>query len=193
MQETHLAEVKKMTNKNKTIFLISMLLISAFSFPAIMLVQGQGGNLFTITLIVPGPNPSRKAWAAVVENSLDAAGIDARRVELDWDTVYSRALTPDAATVGKTYDQGGFDSLFVGFAVGVDPDPFSLYDSSQFPPLGQNYNLWNNSESDRLGQLIKVTTDETTRLQYVKQWEKLAYDEQPSATILYTKETVAFD
>ena len=163
-----------MTNKNKTIFLISMLLISAFSFPAIMLVQGQGGDLFTITLIVPGPNPSRKAWAAVVENSLDAAGIDARRVELDWDTVYSRALTPDAATVGKTYDQGGFDALFVGFAVGVDPDPFSLYDSSQFPPLGQNYNLWNNSESDRLCQLIKVTTDETTRLQYVKQWEKLA-------------------
>ena len=193
MQETHHAEVKKMTNKNKTIFVISMLLISAFSFPAIMLVQGQGGDLFTITLIVPGPNPSRKAWAAVVENSLDAAGIDARRVELDWDTVYSRALTPDAATVGKTYDQGGFDALFVGFAVGVDPDPFSLYDSSQFPPLGQNYNLWNNSESDRLGQLIKVTTDETTRLQYVKQWEKLEYDEQPSATILYTKETVAFD
>ena len=70
MQETHHTEVKKMTNKNKTIFLISMLLISAFSFPAIMLVQGQGGDLFTITLIVPGPNPSRKAWAAVVESSL---------------------------------------------------------------------------------------------------------------------------
>jgi ABC-type transport system substrate-binding protein len=170
-----------------------LLLISAFSLPAITLVQSQGEPLFKITLIVPGPNPSRKAWAEVVENSLDAAGIDAVRVELDWDTVYSRALTPDAATVGKTYDNGGFDVLFVGYAMGIDPDPFPLYDSSQFPPLGQNYNLWNNSESDRLCKLIKETTNEATRLEYVKQWQQLAYTEVPAATILYTKEVVAFD
>jgi ABC-type transport system substrate-binding protein len=182
-----------MTAKSKTIFFCMLLLISAFSLPAITLVQSQGQPFFKITLIVPGPNPSRKAWAEVVENSLDAAGIDAKRVELDWDTVYSRALTPDNATVGKTYDEGGFDALFVGYAMGIDPDPFPLYDSSQFPPLGQNYNLWNNSESDRLCQLIKTTTDEATRLQYVKQWQQLAYAEQPAATILYTKEVVAFD
>jgi ABC-type transport system substrate-binding protein len=182
-----------LTAKSKTLFFCAMLLISAFSLPAITLVQSQGGTLFKITLIVPGPNPSRKAWAAIVENALDSAGIDASRVELDWDTVYSRALTPDNATVGKTYDEGGFDALFVGYAMGIDPDPFSLYDSSQFPPLGQNYNLWNNSECDRLCQLIKTTTDETTRLQYVKQWQQLAYTEQPAATLLYTKETVAFD
>jgi ABC-type transport system substrate-binding protein len=193
IQETHQAEVKKMTNNIKTIFLLAVLLISAFSFPAIMLVQGQGGDLFSITLIVPGPNPSRKAWAAVVENSLDAVGIDASRVELDWDSVYSRALTPDADTVGKTYEEGGFDTLFVGYAMNLDPDPFPLYESSQFPPLGQNYNLWNNSESDRLCQLIKTTTDQTMRLQYVKEWQKLAYDEQPAATLLYTEEIVAFD
>jgi ABC-type transport system substrate-binding protein len=178
--------------KNKTLFLCALLLISAFSLPAIMLVQSQE-PLFKITLIVPGPNPSRKAWAAVVENALDSAGIDAVRVELDWDTVYSRALTPDAATVGKTYDDGGFDALFVGYAMSIDPDPFPLYDSSQFPPSGQNYNLWNNSEADRLSNLIKETTDEATRLQYVKEWQKLARDEVPCATILYGKEVVAYD
>ncbi len=181
-----------MIAKSKTLFFCVMLLISAFSLPAITLVQSQQ-NLFSITLMVPGPNPSRKAWAAVVESSFKEAGIDARRVELDWDTVYSRALTPDNVTVGKTYDEGGFDALFVGYALGIDPDPFALYDSSQFPPLGQNYNLWNNSESDRLCQAIKVTIDETTRLQYVTQWQELAYNEQPAATILYTKEVVCFD
>jgi ABC-type transport system substrate-binding protein len=193
-KETLLPEVtKKLTAKSKTLFFCLLLLLSAFSLPAIMLVQSQGEPLFKITLIVPGPNPSRKAWAEVVENSLDAAGIDAVRVELDWDTVYSRALTPDAATVGKTYDEGGFDALFVGYAMLIDPDPFALYDSSQFPPSGQNYNLWNNSESDRLCRLIKETTDEATRLQYVKDWQKLALEEQPGATLLYTREVVAFD
>jgi ABC-type transport system substrate-binding protein len=179
--------------KSKTLFFCSLLLLSLFSLPGILLVQSQGAPYFKITLIVPGPNPSRKAWAQVVESSLDAVGIDAVRVELDWDTVYSRALTPDESTVGKTYDEGGFDALFVGYAMGVDPDPFPLFDSSQFPPLGQNYYLWNNSENDRLGNLIKETTDEATRLQYVKDWQKLALDEQPTATILYTQEVVAFD
>lgn len=183
----------ELTAKSKTLFFCSLLLLSLFSLPGILLVQSQGAPYFKITLIVPGPNPSRKAWAQVVESSLDAVGIDAVRVELDWDTVYSRALTPDTATVGKTYDQGGFDALFVGYAMGIDPDPFPLYDSSQFPPTGQNYNLWNNSESDRLCKLIKETTDEATRLQYVKEWQKLAYDEVPSATLHYNTEIVAYD
>ena len=193
-QEKDLLEVtKKLTAKAKTLFFCLILLISAFSLPAIMLVQSQEESLFKITLIVPGPNPSRKAWAAIVESALDSVGIDAVRVELDWDTVYSRALTPDAETVGKTYDQGGFDSLFIGYAMGIDPDPFGLYHSTQFPPAGQNYNLWNNSRADELCDLIKTTTNEATRLQYVKEWQKLAYDELPTCTILYTKEVVGFD
>ncbi len=182
-----------MTAKSKTLFFCTILLISAFSLPAITLVQSQATGLFKITLIVPGPNPSRKAWAAVVENALDSVGIDAVRVELDWDTVYSRALTPDAATVGKTYDNGGFDALFVGYAMSIDPDPFPLYDSSQFPPAGQNYNLFNNSEADNLCELIKTTVDPNTRLGYVTQWQKLARDEVPCATIFYGKEVVAYD
>lgn len=52
---------------------------------------------------------------------------------------------------------------------------------------------WNTSENDRLGSLIKETTDEATRLGYVKDWQKLEYNEQASATILYTQEVVAFD
>ncbi len=182
-----------MNSKSKTIFFCAILLISTFTAPILLLVQSQGTPYFKITLIVPGPNPSRKAWAAVVENALDNVGIDAARVELDWDTVYSRALTPDNETVGKTYDDGGFDALFVGYAMSIDPDPFPLYDSSQFPPAGQNYNLWNNSDADRLSSLIKTTVDETTRLQYVKEWQTLAHNELPCATILYGKEVVAYD
>ena len=183
-----------MTAKAKTIIFCLILLISTFALPGIMLVQSQDTEpLFKITLIVPGPNPSRKAWAAVIENAMDSVGIDAQRVELDWDTVYSRALTPDLETVGKTYDEGGFDSLFIGYAMGIDPDPFGLYHSTQFPPAGQNYNLWNSSRADELCDLIKETTDEATRLGYVKEWQKLAHEEVPTATILYTKEVVAYD
>lgn len=178
--------------KSKVLIICLLTLLVMLPMTYIKPAQSQG-TLFHITLMVPQPNPSRQAWSLVVQNSLKDAGIACDRVILDWDTIYARALTPDTATVGKTYDQGGFDVLFVGYAMGIDPDPFVLYDSSQFPPTGQDYNLWNNSENDRLGRLIENTTDETQRLDYVKQWQQLAYNEVPACTILYTKEVVGFD
>lgn len=186
-------EVKERLNrKSKALIICLLLTLSLFSLPIISLVQSQD-TLFTITLIVPGANPSRKAWAEVVENSLDAVGIDARRVELPFSpTVYDRVLDPNASTVGLTYDEGGFDALFVGYAMNIPPDPYALFHSSQMPP-GQNYYLWNNPESDRLCTLIKETVDETARLQYVKEWQALALNEKPSTPIMYTQEVVAYD
>jgi ABC-type transport system substrate-binding protein len=120
------------------------------------------------------------------------AGISVDRVIQDWDTIYDRALDPPPEIVGKEYDDGGFDMLFVGYAMGIDPDPYSLYHSSQLPP-GQNYYNWNNTENDRLCKLIKETVNENQLLQYVKEWQKLGYDEQPAITIKYDQEVVCFD
>jgi len=170
-----------------------VLVISAFSLPAITLVQSQGQPYFKITIMIPGANPSRKAYAAIIENALDSVGIDASRVELDWDTCYDLALTPNAETVGKTYDEGGFDAICVGYAMGIDPEPFGLYDSSQFPPSGSNYNLWNNSENDRLCKLINEETDTNKRLQYIKEWQAIAYVECPEICIYYGNEVVCYD
>src|SRR5437667_8752738 len=41
--------------------------------------------------------------------------------------------------------------------------------------------------------LIKTTTDTATRLNYVGQWQALAYNELPSIPIDYSREVVAFD
>jgi len=143
--------------------------------------------------MVPQPNPARQSWSLLVQDNLQSLGIDAGRIVLDWNTIYSRALTPDPSVLGKTYDNGGFDALFVGYALGIDADPWSLYHSSQFAPTGSNYYLWNNTENDQLTNQIKETVNKTQRLDLVKQWQVLANDQQPSAAILYTNEIVAFD
>jgi ABC-type transport system substrate-binding protein len=146
------------------------------------------------TLISPTSNPARRAWSAIVQNNLNSLGINASLVYLPFSPdVYARALVPAASVVGKTYDEGGFDTLFVGYNMGIDPDPYSLYHSSQFAPDGQNYYLWNNTENDHLTTLIKNTLDASTRNDYVRQWQVLAYDELPSIPILYTQEIVPFD
>jgi len=150
-------------------------------------------GIFRITLMVPQPNQARQAWSLLVQNNLQALGIDAQRVVLDWPTIYDRALTPASDVLGKAYNNGGFDALFLGYALGIDADPWSYYHSTQFAPIGSNYYLWNNSQNNQLTTQIKQTLDKTQRLDLVRQWQALAYDQQPSATILYTREIVAFD
>jgi len=178
-----------------TVILGFLLLLSVFLLPAAYLARAQT-TLFKITLTVPNTNPSRQAWSEIIQQSFIEAGIDAQRVIQDWDTIYDRALDPPPDVASKTYDEGGFDLLFVGYAMGIDPDPYPLYHSSQATtatPPGQNYYCWENEENDRLVTLIKETVDDTERLGYVEEWQQLAYDENPSLTIEYDQEVVAYD
>ena len=182
-----------MKNKNKKAVLIVLLLASsAFLLPASFMVRGQSETLFSFTLTTPSTNPSRQEWSEVIQTSLQAVGIDAKRVIQDWGTIYDRALDPADEVKGKIYDEGGFDALFVGYALNVDPDPYTVYHSSQFPP-GQNYYYFEDSENDRLCNLIKTTVNENERLGYVAEWVDLVNEETPSCTLLYTQEVVAFD
>jgi ABC-type transport system substrate-binding protein len=178
-------------DKIKVVILCSLLTISilliAIPFPA----RSQE-TLFSITLTTPSTNPSRQAWAEVIEGELQNVGIDAERQIQDWVTIYDRALDPPPEIVGKTYDEGGFDCLFVGYGMNIDPDPFSLYHSSQTPP-GQNYYNWENDENDRLCVLLKETIDLDELEGYAKEWQELAYEEQVSITIKYDQEGVVID
>jgi ABC-type transport system substrate-binding protein len=182
-----------MVQKSKKAVLIALLLASsAFLLPAALVVRGQAETLFSFTLTTPSTNPSRQEWSEVIQTSLQSVGIDAKRVIQDWGTIYDRALDPPPDIVGKSYDDGGFDALFVGYALGTDPDPYPIFHSSQTPP-GQNYYNWVNEENDRLCTLIKETVDETERLGYIAEWQTLAHAESPSLALMYTEEVVAFD
>jgi ABC-type transport system substrate-binding protein len=175
---------------------IFMILTPLSVFPANAVTCAGGLNpRLHFTLLVPTSNPARRAWAAIVQNSLQCVGFDVSRQEFPFSPdIFARALAPPPNIVGKTYDQGGFDILFVGYNLIIDPDPFQIYDSSQFSSLGgQNYYLWNNTQNDQLGRQIDATLDHDARLNLVKQWQQLAYDQLPSIPLLYTHEIVAFD
>jgi ABC-type transport system substrate-binding protein len=182
-----------MVQKNKKAVLIGLLLlVSAFVLPATLMVRGQDETLFSFTLTTPSTNPSRQEWSEVIQTNLQDVGIDAQRVIQDWGTIYDRALDPPADIVGKSFADGGFDALFVGYALGTDPDPYAVWHSSQTPP-GQNYYNFVNEENDRLTTLIKETVDDTERLGYVAEWQDLMHEESPSLVLMYTEEVVAFD
>jgi ABC-type transport system substrate-binding protein len=175
-----------------------LILLTIISIPfAVMYfrpVAAQQGPIFNIVLLVPTVNKARIAWATMIQANLESLGINATLVQLPFSPyIFDRALTPPLSNLGKTFDQGGFDILVVGQNLLIDPDPFSLYHSSQFAPSGENYYLWNNSQNDLLTSQVKTTLDHTARMNYLKQWQVLAYNELPSIPIFYPKELVAFD
>jgi ABC-type transport system substrate-binding protein len=180
-------------NSKLRLSVLALCLITLTLIPAIPRSAHANPGIFKITLMVPASNPARQSWSLVVQADLSSLGIDAGRVVLDFGTVLNRAFTPSPDILGKTYDNGGYDAVFIGQALGIDPDPWSFYHSSQFAPTGGNYQLWNDTTNDQLTNQIKTTLDQTQRLNLVKQWQQYAFDQQPAATILYTQEIVPFD
>jgi ABC-type transport system substrate-binding protein len=181
--------------KYMTVIFGLLLLLSMFLLPLAFFARGQT-TLFKITLSTPSTNPSRQEWSEIIQGEFAAVGIECERVIQDWGTIYDRALDPPADVAGKTFDEGGFDMLFVGYAMDVDPDPSSLYLSSQTTtstPPGQNYYCWENAEADNLLELMKTTVNKDERLGYVKEFQKLFLDESPAFAIEWDKEVVAYD
>jgi ABC-type transport system substrate-binding protein len=153
-------------------------------------VLGQNHNtLFKVTIIAPGnANLLRRQWSQVFASNLQQLGIDANVVYLDWTSVYDRALTPSPDMVGKTYDQGGYDILALGWTPGLVPEPRQTYyggDPAFFAPTGQNYYLWNNSQSNALLDQFITSTNDSGRSSALNQWQSLYYNQVPASQILY--------
>jgi ABC-type transport system substrate-binding protein len=142
-----------------------------------------------MTLIAPGnANLLRQQWCLITTNSFKSVGIDARAIFLDWNTVDDRILVTTPETIGKTFDQGGFDALFLGWTPGSPVTPFvgsyQVYSSKAIPP-DSNYMLWNNSESDRLLGLCLTTGYTPQGIEYFKQWQAVQYDDVPAVMLFW--------
>jgi len=171
-------------NKNAILAgaILSVFILSAVPLP----VHAQGTSLFSVTVIAPGnANPARREWGAIIANSLQNVGINAKEVFLPWGTVYARVLLPALSIRGKTFDQGGFDLQLVGFTPALFPisAEFLEFDSSQFAPSSGNYYLWANSTADAK---IRAAVTEGYTAQGVsdlKAWEAIEYNQRPEIPI----------
>ena len=180
------------TKKTMTILLIFALAASMIA--PLAAVNAQHTELFGVTIIAPGnANLLRRQWTQVFASNLQELGIDANVVYLGWTPVYDRVLTPSPDMVGKIYDEGGYDVLAVGWTPGLLPEPRQLYyggDAAFFAPTGQNYVLWNNSESNNLLDQFITSTSDSEKTDLLSQWQKLYYDEVPASQIMFQQAPV---
>ncbi|KKT70818.1 MAG: hypothetical protein UW66_C0037G0005 [Candidatus Moranbacteria bacterium GW2011_GWF1_44_4] len=78
-----------------------------------------------------------------------------------------------------------YDALLFGQVLGVDPDPYAFWHSSQTRDPGLNLALYSNQNVDKILEKIRLETDEGKRAELLKEFQQTVTDDVP-ALFLYS-------
>lgn len=130
-------------------------------------VLDRDGKKFQFEMLVIPGNAVTTQFTQTVQAELKKIGVQ----------MQIRAV--DGAAIMQQARAGNFDSAYFAWQLDADPDPHSLFHSSQFPPRGQNFVLYSNPEADRLIDGARRELDLTKRKNLYWQLHKVLADDQP--------------
>ncbi|MDP1845920.1 MAG: peptide ABC transporter substrate-binding protein [Candidatus Moranbacteria bacterium] len=78
-----------------------------------------------------------------------------------------------------------YEALLFGQMLGIDPDPFAFWHSSQTRDPGMNLALYSNPDVDKILEKTRQEMDPAGRLDYYKKFQQTIADDVP-ATFLYS-------
>ena len=114
-------------------------------------------------------NPKRRKVMLIVIEQLKQLGIQADLQDYEWSVFLDKT---------KKHQ---FDACYAAWQLGVTPeDPYQIWHSSQSEGEGSNSISYKNPESDRLLEENRTLFDEAQRVELLKKWQKLIYDDQPT-------------
>ncbi len=173
--------------KKKTSFylIFGLLVISAFS--ASLIQNTSAATVFSITLLCPSTNPERVQWALIIESELPEIGIESNMDLTGWTPIISRTFGYPLGTYDyiPSYDEGGYDVLFMSYRWDLDMDPTGLYESSSIYPAGVNYYQYNNSEYDANKTLYDNAAIPIDRTNLAYNLQSILYEDLPVIPVLY--------
>jgi ABC-type transport system substrate-binding protein len=142
-------------------------------------VNADGQRLSTKVYVRAG-RPDRISFMQLTADQVAECGIELQVTEADFATVLVPMLSFPHIAPG---DQQPFDAYFGGWSTGYDPDPFSLWHSSQCTNEEQvdtfNYICFQNEEADSLIEEGLAATTQEDRAEIYAQFEEIIYEEQP--------------
>ena len=120
-------------------------------------------------------NPKRKKVMLIIIEQLKQLGIQADLQDYEWSVFLEKT---------KKHE---FDACYSAWQLGVTPeDPYQIWHSTQATGEGSNFISYINPESDKMLEQNRITFDENERIELLKKWQKLIYDDQPT-TFLWTE------
>ncbi len=142
----------------------------------------KNGKRLQFTLITNSGNDLRKAILAIAQDAWKQIGIDVRTDILEW-----------SVFIQNRVDKADFDALILGWQMGIEPDLFQIWHSSQTHPYQLNFVGFRNREADDLIIKIRQEYDHEKQVSYCHKLHEIIAREQPYTFLYVSKWTAVLD
>lgn len=140
------------------------------------------GKRLQFTLISNNGNDLRKAVLAVAQDAWRQIGIDVRTDLLEW-----------SVFIQERVDKGDFDALVLGWSMGIEPDLYQIWHSSQTHPHQLNFVGFKDDEADELIIKIRQEYDYDQQVAYCRRLHEIIAREQPYTFLYVSRWTAVLD
>jgi len=142
----------------------------------------KDGRKLQFTLITNSGNDIRKAILAIAQDAWKQIGIDVRTDLLEW-----------SVFIQERVNKLDFDALVLGWSMGIDPDLYQIWHSSQTGLNQLNFVGFQNQEADELIIKIRQEYNYDRQVEYCRRLHEIIAHEQPYTFLFVGKWTAILD
>ena len=142
----------------------------------------KDGKRLQFTLITNQGNNIRQSILSIAQDSWRKIGIDVRTDVLEW-----------AVFIQERVNKLDFDALILGWSMGIEPDLYQIWHSSQTHPNQLNFVAFRNDEADDLIIKIRQEYGHDRQVQYCHRLHEIIAKEQPYTFLYVGKWTAILD
>jgi ABC-type transport system substrate-binding protein len=142
----------------------------------------KNGRPMQFTLVTNSGNDIRKSILAIAQDAWKQIGIDVRTDLLEW-----------SVFIKERVDKADFDAVILGWSMGVDPDLYQIWHSSQTGPHQLNFVDYRNPEADDLIVRIRREYDEKAQIALCHRLHAVIAADQPYTFLYVSKWTAVLD
>lgn len=142
----------------------------------------KSGKRMAFTLITNNGNMLRKAILAIAQDAWKKLGIQVETDLLEW-----------SVFVEKRINQLDFDALILGWSLGIDPDLYQIWHSSQTNKFQLNFVGFSDPQADDLIIKIRREYDHQRQVEYCHQLHRIIADAQPYTFLYVARSTALLD
>lgn len=142
-------------------------------------MRKKGDKVLSLKLVIPSDNESIQTAEKISQNLLKV-GIDIKVVKVDPSEIQANHIRPR-----------DFDMILIGQEIGVNPDLFSFWHSSQINDPGLNISGFNNREVDKLLEQTRRINDKTQLVEKNKRIQEILIEEAPALYLYNPIYTIA--
>ncbi|MGA6925035.1 MAG: ABC transporter substrate-binding protein [Desulfosarcina sp.] len=142
----------------------------------------KNGERLAFTLITNNGNALRKAILAIAQDAWKKIGIQVETDLLEW-----------SVFIQKRVNQLDFDALVLGWSMGIDPDLYQIWHSSQSGPYQLNFVGFSNPEADDLILKIRQEYDHQRQVAFCHRLHEIIAADQPYTFLYVSRWTALLD